>query len=141
VLTTRPTTTTTAPYKFTGKERDSESGLDNFGARYNSSAMGRFMSPDNPKFSEKTDPQTWKRGLLFAVVREAESLFIQVSLRYPADSIRLNSILFSIFYLLFSASLLSAFSSRDFRFSIFEFRSLTPFPSVTYSGLDTTVIL
>jgi RHS repeat-associated protein len=35
-----------APTKFTGKERDSESGLDNFGARYNSSAMGRFMSPD-----------------------------------------------------------------------------------------------
>jgi RHS repeat-associated protein len=32
--------------KFTGKERDSESGLDNFGARYNSSAMGRWMSPD-----------------------------------------------------------------------------------------------
>ena len=33
-------------HKFTGKERDSESGLDNFGARYNSSSMGRFMSPD-----------------------------------------------------------------------------------------------
>jgi len=34
------------PHKFTGKERDSESGLDNFGARYNASSMGRFMSPD-----------------------------------------------------------------------------------------------
>jgi RHS repeat-associated protein len=33
-------------YKFTGKERDSESNLDNFGARYNSPQMGRFMSPD-----------------------------------------------------------------------------------------------
>src|SRR5580700_3231938 len=33
-------------YKFTGKERDAESGLDNFGARYDSSSMGRFMSPD-----------------------------------------------------------------------------------------------
>ena len=32
--------------KFTGKERDTESGLDYFGARYNSSAMGRWMSPD-----------------------------------------------------------------------------------------------
>lgn len=32
-------------YKFTGKERDTESGLDNFGARYYSSTMGRFMSP------------------------------------------------------------------------------------------------
>jgi RHS repeat-associated protein len=33
-------------YKFTGKERDAESGLDNFGARYNSSTMARWMSPD-----------------------------------------------------------------------------------------------
>ncbi len=32
--------------RYTGKERDSESGLDNFGARYMSSRMGRFMSPD-----------------------------------------------------------------------------------------------
>ena len=31
---------------FTGKERDSESGLDYFGARYYSSTMGRWMSPD-----------------------------------------------------------------------------------------------
>ena len=29
-----------------GKERDSESGLDNFGARYNSSQYGRFTTPD-----------------------------------------------------------------------------------------------
>ncbi|MGA9043135.1 MAG: RHS repeat-associated core domain-containing protein [Terriglobales bacterium] len=33
-------------YKFTGKERDAESGLDNFGARYDSSTLGRFMTPD-----------------------------------------------------------------------------------------------
>jgi len=32
--------------KFTGKERDSETGLDNFGARYDSSTLGRFMTPD-----------------------------------------------------------------------------------------------
>jgi RHS repeat-associated protein len=32
--------------RFTGKERDSESGLDDFDARYYSSSMGRFMSPD-----------------------------------------------------------------------------------------------
>jgi RHS repeat-associated protein len=31
---------------FTGKERDAESGNDYFEARYYSSAMGRFMSPD-----------------------------------------------------------------------------------------------
>ncbi len=32
--------------KFTGKERDSETGLDYFGARYLSGAQGRFGSPD-----------------------------------------------------------------------------------------------
>jgi RHS repeat-associated protein len=31
---------------FTGKERDSESGNDYFGARYYASSMGRFLSPD-----------------------------------------------------------------------------------------------
>jgi RHS repeat-associated protein len=31
---------------FTGKERDAESGNDYFGARYYSSTVGRFMSPD-----------------------------------------------------------------------------------------------
>jgi len=49
-------------YKFTGKERDSESGLDNFGARYNSSSMGRFMSPDpgnDNGFENQDDPQSW----------------------------------------------------------------------------------
>src|SRR6185437_9528093 len=40
-------------YKFTGKERDQESGNDYFGARYYSSAMGRFMSPD---WSAKAEP-------------------------------------------------------------------------------------
>jgi RHS repeat-associated protein len=33
-------------HHFTGKERDQESGLDYFGARYYASSMGRFMSPD-----------------------------------------------------------------------------------------------
>jgi RHS repeat-associated protein len=51
-------------YKFTGKERDSESGLDNFGARYDSSSIGRFMSPDwsaNPEavpYSQLDNPQS-----------------------------------------------------------------------------------
>jgi RHS repeat-associated protein len=34
------------PSRYTGKERDSESGLDYFGARYYASSMGRFMSSD-----------------------------------------------------------------------------------------------
>lgn len=33
--------------KFTGKERDSETGLDYFQARYYGSALGRFTSPDS----------------------------------------------------------------------------------------------
>ncbi len=33
-------------HKFTGKERDAETGLDNFGARYFTSNLGRFMTPD-----------------------------------------------------------------------------------------------
>jgi RHS repeat-associated protein len=48
-----------SPMHFTGKERDTESGLDNFGARYNSSSMGRFMSPDAFTYALKSDPQTW----------------------------------------------------------------------------------
>jgi RHS repeat-associated protein len=42
-----------APNHFTGKERDAESELDYFGARYYASSMGRFMSPD---WSAKEDP-------------------------------------------------------------------------------------
>jgi RHS repeat-associated protein len=49
---------------FTGKERDAESGLDYFGARYYSSSLARFMSPDwsakvEPvPYSKLDDPQT-----------------------------------------------------------------------------------
>ena len=39
-------TTSPTEHHFTGKERDSESGLDYFGARYYASSMGRWMSPD-----------------------------------------------------------------------------------------------
>jgi RHS repeat-associated protein len=48
-------------YKFTGKERDSESGLDNFGKRYHASSMGRFMTPDPIGIIKQKlrDPQQW----------------------------------------------------------------------------------
>lgn len=45
---------------FTGKERDAETGLDYFGARYMSAAQGRFTSPDAPFPDQRpTDPQSW----------------------------------------------------------------------------------
>lgn len=48
--------------KFTGKERDLETALDFFGARYFASVQGRFTSPD-PLLSSGTiyDPQSWNR--------------------------------------------------------------------------------
>ncbi len=49
-------------HKFTAKERDAESGLDNFGARYYSSSVGRFMSTDPSSVSiDKTNAQSWNR--------------------------------------------------------------------------------
>jgi len=46
--------------EFTGKERDAETGLDYFGARYLASAMGRFTSADAPFIAQKLKlPQTW----------------------------------------------------------------------------------
>ena len=51
----------------TGKERDAETGLDYFGARYMSAAQGRFTSPDEPLFDqEESDPQSWN---LYGYVR------------------------------------------------------------------------
>ncbi|MGA2597105.1 MAG: RHS repeat-associated core domain-containing protein [Bryobacteraceae bacterium] len=41
-----PTTPDAVTEKFTGKERDAETGLDYFGARYFSGAQGRFITPD-----------------------------------------------------------------------------------------------
>jgi RHS repeat-associated protein len=49
---------------FTGKERDAATGLDYFGARYNSSSLGRFMSadwsddPDPVPYADLDNPQT-----------------------------------------------------------------------------------
>jgi RHS repeat-associated protein len=49
-------------YKFTGKERDAESGLDYFGARYDASSLGRFMTPDPLMASGHAgNPQSWNR--------------------------------------------------------------------------------
>jgi RHS repeat-associated protein len=51
-------------YKFTGKERDPESGLDYFGARYYSNGLGRFITRDwaakavDVPYAEFSDPQS-----------------------------------------------------------------------------------
>jgi RHS repeat-associated protein len=48
--------------KFTGKERDAETGLDYFGARYFSGAQGRWTSPDPSNLGvDFWLPQTWNR--------------------------------------------------------------------------------
>ena len=54
-------------HHFTGKERDTESGNDYFGARYYASSMGRWMSPDKP-FADQhaSNPQSWN---LYSYVR------------------------------------------------------------------------
>jgi len=51
----------------TGKERDTESGLDYFGARYYASSMGRWLSPDKPFADQHAqNPQSWN---LYAYAR------------------------------------------------------------------------
>ncbi|MGC2656764.1 MAG: RHS repeat-associated core domain-containing protein [Bryobacteraceae bacterium] len=48
------------PQHFTRKERDTESGLDFFGARYYGSPLGRFNSPDPENAgADSTNPQSW----------------------------------------------------------------------------------
>jgi len=64
---------TASTHKFTGKERDSESGLDNFGARYLNSTIGRFMTPDEPLLDQRaTAPQSWN---LYSYVRNNPIVF------------------------------------------------------------------
>jgi RHS repeat-associated protein len=53
------------PQKFTGKERDAETGLDYFGARYYSGPYGRWTTPDWSSmpipipYADMSDPQTF----------------------------------------------------------------------------------
>jgi RHS repeat-associated protein len=62
-------------YKFTSKERDSESGLDNFRARYNSAQFGRLLSPDPSglSFADLSKPQSLN---LYAYVRNNPLSFV-----------------------------------------------------------------
>jgi RHS repeat-associated protein len=47
--------------RFTGQERDGETGLDEFGARYYRSGMGRFTGVDPVMSGAFTHPQLWNR--------------------------------------------------------------------------------
>lgn len=61
---------------FTGKERDAETGLDYFGARYYSGAQGRFTSPDQPFADQHAyDPQSWN---LYSYARNSPLRFLDL---------------------------------------------------------------
>jgi len=95
--------------KFTGKERDSETGLDFFGARYFSGPQGRFASPDSGPYIWR-DPQTLNRyaytrnnplkfvdptGKYFVVaseMREQVKQYISTMLRSPQGAATINAI-------------------------------------------------
>ncbi len=63
--------------EFTAKERDTESNLDYFRARYYGSSLGRFLSPDGPFFDQhQGNPQSWN---LYTYVRNAPTNFTDPS--------------------------------------------------------------
>ena len=75
--------TNTCPqnYKFTGKERDTETGNDAFGARYFSPSLGRWLSPDwsgvpaPVPYAQLTNPQTLN---LYPYVRNNPETFADI---------------------------------------------------------------
>ncbi len=60
--------------QFTGQERDAESSLDYFGARYYSARLGRFIGPDEPLVDQfASAPQSWN---LYSYVRNNPLRFL-----------------------------------------------------------------
>ena len=83
----RPYTDTCPPtYKFEGKERDTETSNDDFGARYYSSSFGRWTSPDwsaipaPVPYANLTNPQTLN---LYAMVRDNPETFADLDGHCP----------------------------------------------------------
>jgi RHS repeat-associated protein len=72
-------------HKFTGKERDTESGLDNFGARYFASSVARFMTPDRAHMAsvDPCNPQSWN---LYAYVLNNPLTLVDPNGLNPCDS-------------------------------------------------------
>lgn len=70
-------------YKFTAKERDSQTGFDNFGARYYASAQGRFISPDpTPDGVAPADPQSWN---LYSYTRNRPTRSVDIGGHWATD--------------------------------------------------------
>jgi RHS repeat-associated protein len=75
------TYTCASNYKFEGKERDAETGNDDFGARYYSSNFGRWLSPDWSAipapipYADITNPQTLN---LYSMVENNPETFADV---------------------------------------------------------------
>ena len=73
-------------YKWTGKERDAETGNDDFDARYYSSVYGRFLSADwsavpaAVPYANLTNPQTLN---LYAIVRDNPESFADLDGHEP----------------------------------------------------------
>jgi RHS repeat-associated protein len=82
-------------YKFTGKERDAESGLDMFGARYYGSSLGRFMTPDwaaKPiavPYAMFGDPQSLN---LYSYVRNNPLAKVDADGHCPSDNPTCNNV-------------------------------------------------
>jgi RHS repeat-associated protein len=110
--------------KFTGKERDSETGWDYFGARYMSSVQGRFTSADKP-FADQdpVDPQSWN---LYSYTRNNPLRYIDANGEAVVDAgkVRIGTVAFKYYKresLLDLGAILSTFwpvqqgSLRDFK--------------------------
>jgi RHS repeat-associated protein len=78
-------TTDNVSAKFTGQERDTETGLDFFQARYHGSAQGRFLSPDplGNFVANAADPQTWN---MYAYARNNPLVFVDPTGLCSTDS-------------------------------------------------------
>ena len=69
---------------FTGQQRDAETGLDYFNARYLATVLGRFGVPDEPMIAQKaSDPQSWN---LFSYVLNNPLIFTDPSGREPCQN-------------------------------------------------------
>jgi RHS repeat-associated protein len=103
-------------FKFTGKERDGETGNDYFGARFYTSSFGRFISPDPlpwlqwqdgnrneqerfAKFISEQDGQTlgeWCREMLLEQAEGRKPSVIEETVL--AETLALRTILLNAFY-------------------------------------------